>query len=133
MSKEIVEKLEEMIDAICIADGSKIIELDNLFTIGVYVLLQDSEVVYVGQSIDVSQRIRRHVKEGKKIFDEVRVIEYEKQDLLQRESELISLFKPKYNKTKTDGFYGCCTDIVKTIFIRNEKELNRPTRIRRAA
>lgn len=62
----------------------------------VYFLLYKSEIVYIGQTIDLQQRISTHLKEKK--FDKVlyELVAYEK--MLDRERELISHYKPILNE-----------------------------------
>lgn len=64
----------------------------------VYILKQDSEVVYVGKSSDVCVRLNTHAKD--KDFNEVYIIEVKDrttQDFC--ENSLILKYKPKYNKS----------------------------------
>lgn len=64
---------------------------------GVYFLISGLEVVYVGQSERVLGRMAGHMD---KEFDEVRMIEVPDRDsMLALEGKLISLLRPKYNKT----------------------------------
>ena len=122
MSDVLLEKLDTMIDELLNPDSVKVLDLESMFTVGIYFLVSENEIVYVGQSIDIGQRVRSHRNDIKKVFDEVRFIECKEEELLEKECEFISVLNPKYNKTKTDGFYGCCPDIVKSIFTRNKKE-----------
>ena len=122
-AKKIEKRLDDIISEISFGEAVKTIPLDELILTGIYFLISDSEVVYIGQSLNIYQRINRHLSDNKKIFDEVKFIEYEKEFLNDRESEYINLFIPKYNKTKTDGFYGCFVDIVKNIKINNANEV----------
>jgi len=62
---------------------------------GVYILMHQNEVVYVGQSINPSARLAMHSKD--KLFDRAFLIPTN--DLLRVEAEYIAKFKPKYNKT----------------------------------
>lgn len=64
-------------------------------TVGVYFLLHDSEVVYVGQSIDVESRIRSHRAE--KEFDSYHVIACQQSELDALESAYIFYLQPKLN------------------------------------
>ena len=68
---------------------------------GVYILLEDSWPVYIGQSKCVMSRLCNHVMKEPKSFDDVLVIKqnipeffYERQRL---EKELISIYKPILN------------------------------------
>lgn len=62
---------------------------------GVYFLCKDGNVVYVGQSVNVAQRVGQHV--GAKTFDSVFFIRVASSDLDYVEGELIRLLCPKYN------------------------------------
>jgi hypothetical protein len=61
---------------------------------GVYILMQGSDVVYVGQSINPSARLAKHSQD--KLFDKAYLIPTN--DLLAVEAKYINMFKPRYNK-----------------------------------
>lgn len=61
---------------------------------GIYFLVDGSEIVYVGQSLNVYARIAAH-KDKK--FEKVFVIKCDAENLLKIESQYIKLFTPKYN------------------------------------
>lgn len=63
---------------------------------GVYFLLQNGKVVYVGQSTNVEKRLISH-KWTEKQFDSYRVIPCAKDLLLYYEKRWIKRFKPIYN------------------------------------
>lgn len=65
---------------------------------GVYFLIQDARVVYVGQSVNVYARIMAH-KESAKAFDRWAAIPCRKDQLDLIESLYIHLFRPAYNGT----------------------------------
>ena len=66
---------------------------------GIYFLLNDDEIVYVGISEDVYTRIAKHRKEGKKKFNRVTVFQVEDEKLRSDlEVEYIVHLAPKYNK-----------------------------------
>lgn len=65
---------------------------------GVYFLLEDAEVVYVGQSINVISRLASHVTEGQKQFNRWTYIEVERANLDHVESFYITLLRPRHNK-----------------------------------
>ncbi len=70
---------------------------------GIYFLIKDNIIVYIGQSINVEKRIVSH---RDKDFDSFRVIVCDNSKLLEYEKRLISLFKPKLNGSpggKRDG------------------------------
>ena len=63
----------------------------------VYFLIRDKVIVYIGQSVNLPNRISSH--EHDKFFDEVYYIAIPKDQLLFVESELIKRIKPIYNST----------------------------------
>ena len=65
---------------------------------GVYFLCHKVKVVYVGQSVNVLQRVGAHM--GVKTFDAVYFIRVPPSDLDFVEGELIRTLKPKYNFDK---------------------------------
>jgi hypothetical protein len=62
---------------------------------GVYFLVNDDEIVYVGQSINIHQRIGEHEKT--KIFTTFTYVECSYEELNKIEARYIDMFKPKYN------------------------------------
>jgi hypothetical protein len=70
---------------------------------GVYFLCLGDEVVYVGQSINVPDRVMSHLRESRrpagKTFDPLRIfyLPVPESELLRVESELIGRLRPKYN------------------------------------
>lgn len=75
---------------------------------GVYFLIFKDEIVYIGSSYDILNRIKHHCKDVKKVFNRYSYIEYG--NLKQMESdelEYILNFKPRYNKKHNpDVFYS---------------------------
>ena len=67
----------------------------------IYFLCDGNEVVYVGQSRSVVQRIMTHIKEGVKEFDEHRIyiLPTPPAALNQSEDHYIRILQPKYNST----------------------------------
>lgn len=61
----------------------------------IYFLLFQSEVVYIGQSVNPCSRIQDHA--FNKEFDEARIVPMDKSILLNIEGALIRLLKPKFN------------------------------------
>jgi hypothetical protein len=68
--------------------------------IGVYFLVQDKEVVYVGQSVNVYSRISQH---RDKKFDKYAFVPCEAQVLDKLESLYIHVLRPKLNGDLTAG------------------------------
>ena len=85
---------------------------DSLFKVpiseigGIYFLLQNYVVVYVGQSKNIYLRISSHIAQGEKKFDYACAIKCEESQRDALEAAFMGLLKPKYNAEK--GF--CCND-----------------------
>jgi len=68
---------------------------------GVYALVKDGVVVYVGQSMDVSRRVRNHNNPNPKIFDEVQILaQVPKTELNKVERAFIEQYKPISNMSR---------------------------------
>jgi hypothetical protein len=63
---------------------------------GVYFLIRDGEVVYVGQSVDVFSRIARHRREGRP-FDSFNVMPCTAERMNELEARYISALVPLFN------------------------------------
>ncbi len=70
---------------------------------GVYFLLHQHDIVYVGSSICVYSRVQEHLKT--KIFDSFVFIHTDKDNRLQIEELYINKFLPKYNKALQGASY----------------------------
>ena len=76
----------------------KATSVDDRFQCGVYFLIDQELIVYVGQSrSNIIGRITAHKKD--KIFDRYHVIECKESDLDQLEAHYISQFTPIYNRS----------------------------------
>ena len=64
---------------------------------GVYFLLEDSNIVYVGQSVDVAMRVAQHRKDSSKVFNRACWVPVPKDELDDVEAALIALLKPRHN------------------------------------
>lgn len=73
---------------------------------GVYFLLRDHEIVYIGQSVDCYTRLRSHAQDSTKEFNRACYVPVPKEDLDNIEETLISLFKPEYNKKGVNVSYS---------------------------
>ena len=78
---------------------------------GVYLLLDDSQPVYVGQSECVLSRLCNHVVNEPKTFDDVLIIpqadSWDRYERVQLEKMLITAYKPKLNiKGNPDHYYN---------------------------
>lgn len=62
----------------------------------VYFLCLSGKIVYVGQTVNLLQRVRSH---GDKVFDSVFFVSVEKDQLLKTEAKYIRQLKPPYNRT----------------------------------
>lgn len=65
---------------------------------GVYFLCDRYGIMYIGQSVDVEQRIRHHW--SNKNFDSAFYIELPEDDLLRVEAAFINVLKPQLNKAR---------------------------------
>lgn len=66
-------------------------------TCGIYFLIHERQIVYVGQSTNCHMRIGNHLNDPQKIFDSYFVIECKEHFLDDLESSYIIKFQPKYN------------------------------------
>lgn len=64
--------------------------------VGIYFLIKDKEVIYVGQSLDVFHRMSRHRRDNRE-FDSFAYIECEPERLDELESAYITAFVPFLN------------------------------------
>lgn len=65
---------------------------------GIYFLIKDGQIVYVGQSINAMRRLTRHIDEGKD-FDRFAVVSCPKDDMDKMERTFIAALAPKENMT----------------------------------
>lgn len=65
---------------------------------GVYFLLLDEEIVYIGQSIDIYARISAHKKDRQKNFNRTAWVPIDSANLTEVESALIAAFRPSQNR-----------------------------------
>jgi len=77
-----------------------------LYPSGVYFLVQDDEVVYVGQSVNPLARISTHVKEKAGMFNKFYFLAVPKHMLDSVEGGFIKLLKPKLNGNPGPSAYG---------------------------
>lgn len=64
---------------------------------GVYFLLNDDDIVYIGQSVDCFNRVLTHSRDVRKEFNRTCYIPVCRDELNDIEETLISIFKPKHN------------------------------------
>lgn len=63
---------------------------------GIYFLLDKGEIVYIGKSTDIHNRVHDHKLD--KIFDSYNMVEVDLIDLHKTERHFINKYLPKYNK-----------------------------------
>lgn len=63
---------------------------------GVYFLIFNSEIIYIGKSTNITSRIGSHAKSI--VFDSYSVVQCSGEEMDEMEKVLIHKFKPKYNK-----------------------------------
>lgn len=92
---------------------------------GIYYLLNDEEIVYIGKSLSsMKKRIINHIDSGEKIFTKVRYHEIEnEQDIHLLEVAMISKYKPKYNKDCISN-HGSTIELDIKQFLKNIVEEN---------
>jgi hypothetical protein len=73
------------------------IDLINI-ACGVYFLLKQDEIVYIGQSVDCFSRVLSHMKDTSKDFNRACYFPVCREELDDIEETLIALFKPKQNR-----------------------------------
>lgn len=88
---------------------------------GVYFLLKDEEVVYVGKSKNIGLRVKGHADESTKIFDSFSYILCNEYDLSNLEGAYVSKLNPKYNRNLPD------CDLKRVKFIRQKLNNTIPT------
>lgn len=76
---------------------------------GIYFLYNDDELVYIGKSQNIFQRIGSHIKEGIKEFNNWDYQEIDNEnERSELEGYLINVFKPKYNeKMEYNSIFYC--------------------------
>ena len=70
---------------------------------GIYFLMLDDVVVYVGQAVNMRVRVAAHIGEGTKEFDRVAFVPCHPQNLLRYERSYIEKLVPKYNHAIAHG------------------------------
>jgi len=99
--------------------AGNIFSVDSFRVVGIYFLVKDNDIVYVGQSIEVPSRVRGHKSTGKK-FDSAYFIPVPEAALNEVERAFIAVLKPPLNGTnpketeddmavlETYGFFPVC-------------------------
>lgn len=73
-------------------------DFGQLSTTGIYFLIHEGVVVYVGQSRNIRSRIGQHISEGAKVFDSIAHVPCAASALAGLETKYIEKLMPKYNK-----------------------------------
>lgn len=83
------------------------IGIDSIINCGVYFLIYQSEIVYVGQSVDITSRVRTHIGDPSKKFDRISFIKCDKKNLNNTERAYIKMLSPRYNvqHNNMDGIF----------------------------
>ncbi len=63
----------------------------------IYFLCRDQKVVYIGQSINMGERMMEHLKHSEKKFTDIYFFPCHQENLLKFETALIRQFRPEYN------------------------------------
>lgn len=87
-------------------DADTIAACATLFRLvsGVYFLLRDGEIVYVGESGDIMRRLSDHFKDAEKMFDSYHVLECNEAVRKSLEAQYIAKFLPPLNAAQTVRF-----------------------------
>lgn len=88
----------DMAQAVCISS------LESLAQSGIYFLIHEGVVVYVGQARDMRRRVASHIGDGTKVFDTVARVPCVAADLDQLERAYIEELVPKYNRCCLSAF-----------------------------
>lgn len=82
-----------------IRDIPELIEIPTGYPSGVYFLVQQEEIVYVGQSVNPTARISNHTANARKDFDRAYMVPVPLSRLDDVEAALIRLLRPRDNRT----------------------------------
>lgn len=85
--------------------------------IGVYVLCLEGDIIYIGQSTNVTARLREHRRKGK-VFDCVYVRYCAEAELDRIEVSMIRKHKPKNNITNNNELPNIKIDLAKLGLVR---------------
>lgn len=95
--KDVNKKIEEIKTNSFLSENTHIL-IDFFFVSGVYFLVRNKEIVYIGESGCVMTRISQHISEGVKQFDGFKIIKFETmKDRKDMEVYYIDKFRPIYN------------------------------------
>jgi GIY-YIG catalytic domain len=112
--------------------ASQSISVDRTKMQGIYFLLKDGKVIYVGQSSNVMARIGVHIANPKKSFDSYSFFKVENYDDLNViETYYIYKFDPLENKVFPSNPWFISVALLKEKFKVSKTELNRLVKIGR--
>ena len=96
----VTQRLAETPESIKSLAGLRHIDPNRIKFAGIYFLCRDGEVVYVGQSKHVQERILTHIREKQKKFHrtEIFLLPVPESELMRIESEFVTRFRPIYNQ-----------------------------------
>ena len=87
--------------------------------VGVYLLKNKGETVYVGQSSNIRNRVSHHINATNKVFDCIEYVEEKPSNLNNLEASLIVELNPTYNNSlPSNDYYKCKTSLIR------EKNMN---------
>lgn len=91
----------------CGVDADEILSRSRpaVSAVGVYFLIREEEIVYVGQSNNIHARISYHMQCTNKKFDSFSYINVPLERLNNVESHYIEKFEPEYNRTGYEGAF----------------------------
>jgi len=64
---------------------------------GIYFLIKNNEIIYIGKTIELVRRLGNHLSEKEKDFDSYFFMEFKEEELNAMEYFFIRKYKPKYN------------------------------------
>lgn len=88
--------------------------INKIFRSGIYFLLKDKKIVYVGQTTRGYCRIFQHI--NNKDFDSFSYFDCDKKELSKIESSLILKYRPKYNKVISRDEYRTVKRVNKLVY-----------------
>jgi len=110
----LIEDIKEVIDSYLPCRQLISIPIDKLLfhylnIHGVYILYLDKNIIYIGDSINIGSRLKAHIfsnSSSKKEVTKVDIIRFkDDENSLEVEAQLITEFKPKYNKSNGNARY----------------------------
>ena len=106
-NREVVQELDEesLVEATALLSHEAVVS--QAYPLGgysgIYFLVRNAKVVYVGKSLDVEYRLGQHRTARQKDFDSVFIIACDPSKLTQLEARYIRMFEPPLNSAKPIG------------------------------